>query len=362
MRIALCLSATTSVLLATLPQTSWADHSAEVQCYAPDGSLAPNDTVVPCNNLGITQSGIQSSCCQLQGNEDSRDLCTATGLCLNNGIVRRGYCTDKTFNNPHCVKVCDKPNAGGNPNGFAEMTSCTDGTYCCGRNNLTCCGTPWAIEPPTVVSSALTTTVTASASSSPSNTRTLAGLGAALGAVLFLALGATFYLLRRIQKLKSSLADSQPLLDRHSAELHNLRGMGMIGKSPLGSPSPSGHGTPKHMLAASPAMLPASAGGTGMQEAEFERLKGMYDSALLTQGQRRGSAPTAGVTGGGLDYLFRASELDGAGVQQRGLDARGNQVYEVPGQGLGRQAWNTSPGLSPMRNERMGRQQGGSMY
>jgi hypothetical protein len=109
MRITLCLSATASVLFAALPQTR-ADHSAEVQCFAPDGSLAPNDTIVPCNNLGITQSGIQSSCCQLQGDEHTRDLCTATGLCLNNGIVRRGFCTDKTFNNPHCVKVCTNTN------------------------------------------------------------------------------------------------------------------------------------------------------------------------------------------------------------------------------------------------------------
>jgi hypothetical protein len=283
------------------------------------------------------------------------------------------------------VELTSCHQAGGNPNGFAEMTSCTDGTYCwyvpapspipypvplsiltlifSGRNNLTCCGTAWAIEPPTVVSSALTATVTASAASSPSNTKTLAGLGAALGAVLLLAVGSVLYLLRRIRKLKSSLADSQPLLDRHSAELHALRGIGMgIGKSPLGSPSPSGRGTPKHMLAASPipspAMLPASSHGMNMspgmgmgmnlQEAESERLKGLYpQDSVVQQSQRRGSPPM----GGGLDYLFRASELDGAGVQQRGMgmDARGNRVYEIPGQG--RQAWNTSPRL-------MGQQRG----
>jgi len=84
-----------------------ADHSAAVTCYAPDGKAASNDTIVPCNNLGITQSGVHSSCCQLLGDEDRRDLCTGTGLCLNNGIVRRGYCTDKTFDNPACVRVCE---------------------------------------------------------------------------------------------------------------------------------------------------------------------------------------------------------------------------------------------------------------
>jgi len=108
MRIPLTLSATATVLL-TITLPAHAAHSADVQCFAPDGSLAPNDTIVPCNNLGIAQSGIHSSCCQLLGDEHTRDLCTGTGLCLNNGIVRRGFCTDKTFNNPLCVRVCDKP-------------------------------------------------------------------------------------------------------------------------------------------------------------------------------------------------------------------------------------------------------------
>ncbi|KAK0638471.1 hypothetical protein B0T16DRAFT_449470 [Cercophora newfieldiana] len=348
MRVPLCLGAIVGVLFAIIPQAQ-AAHAAEVQCFAPDGSLAPNDTIVPCNNLGITQSGIHSSCCQLLGDEHGRDLCTGTGLCLNNGIVRRGYCTDKTFNNPLCVKVCDKPSAGGNPNGFAEMTSCTDGTYCCGRNNLTCCGTPWAIEPPTVVSSAVLTTITAAAASSSTNTKTLAGLGAALGAVVLLAAGFILYLLQRVKNLKSSLADmSQPLL---------------LDRRPLPSPAPvagSPGGSPKRLLS-SPGLPPGSAGA-----GEFERLKAMYDNALSQQqsqqsGRQRSGSIGQAPGGGGLDYLFRASELDGT-VVQRGAGMPPGGIYEVSGQG-GRQPgdgrlWAGSPGL---QQQGIGRQ-GNSMY
>lgn len=39
---------------------------------------------------------------------------------------------------------------GGSQTGEAEMTSCTDGTYCCGHNNLTCCGTQWAVKVPSL--------------------------------------------------------------------------------------------------------------------------------------------------------------------------------------------------------------------
>jgi len=79
----------------------------EVACWAPDGkTVAPNDSYVPCNKLGITQKGVFSSCCQLDGDATLRDLCTTSGLCINQGIVRREYCTDQSWQSPACVKVC----------------------------------------------------------------------------------------------------------------------------------------------------------------------------------------------------------------------------------------------------------------
>lgn len=79
----------------------------EVECWAPDGKTrADNETYVPCNKLGITQDGVYSSCCRLDGKADERDLCATSGLCLNGGVLFRGYCTDKNWDSPACVSVC----------------------------------------------------------------------------------------------------------------------------------------------------------------------------------------------------------------------------------------------------------------
>ncbi len=84
-------------------------QTVEVPCFAPDGvTIAPNDSFVPCNKLGITQVGVYSSCCLLDGDTD-RDLCAASGLCVNGGVVRREFCTDKSWASPACVKVCLDP-------------------------------------------------------------------------------------------------------------------------------------------------------------------------------------------------------------------------------------------------------------
>ncbi|KAI1438346.1 hypothetical protein GGR50DRAFT_685485 [Xylaria sp. CBS 124048] len=128
----------------------------EVTCWAPDGTPADNSTTVPCDKNGIQEHGVFSSCCRLDGDPGLRDLCTSAGLCLStaDGIVRRGYCTDKTWQSPTCVNVCTDPESGGSANGTAELTPCSDGTgtYCCGHNELGCCGTDKAILIPTQVS------------------------------------------------------------------------------------------------------------------------------------------------------------------------------------------------------------------
>ncbi|KAK3360478.1 hypothetical protein B0T25DRAFT_578403 [Lasiosphaeria hispida] len=347
-------------------------HSAEITCYAPDGvTVAPNDTVVPCNNLGITQSGVHSSCCQLLGEENDRDLCAITGLCLTNGIVRRGFCTDPTWKSPACVKVCDDPKAGGSRNSFAEMTSCTDGTYCCGRNNLTCCGTSWAVKPPTLLSTAMNSTA-------PASTKTdiapIAGLGGALGAVVLGAAGAILYLLRRIKTLQKNQPpkDNQPLLSNRPGSGEPLRSMNRTPGTAGSSPGT----TPSHLVS------PASGGNPDM---EFSTLKAMYDNALQQQQHQQQQQPQrqyprrSPSPGAHFSYLYRASELDGTSTAAPTRPPKTPSIYEAPAQpvrsqnlspGPGRQNLEPGMGQHPVRYQNLepdqgqqGRQRyGGSMY
>jgi hypothetical protein len=186
-------------------------RAEEVKCWAPDGeTLANNKTYVPCNKLGIEQQGVYSSCCQLDGEPDERDLCTTTGLCLRNNVVSRGYCTDKTWASKACVNVCGSDDDGGNSTGPTEITSCTDGTYCCGSNNLECCGTnrAFSIE---VQGSVVEDEPDKEASSTFKNATI--GLAAALGAVALLAAGVLFWQFRRNKSLRRQLAERTQAAD-----------------------------------------------------------------------------------------------------------------------------------------------------
>ncbi|CAM1504265.1 Fc.00g018560.m01.CDS01 [Cosmosporella sp. VM-42] len=188
-------------------------QAAEVVCYAPDGETrAPNETYVPCNKLGITQSGVFSSCCRLDGNATDRDLCTTSGLCLNRGIVQREFCTDRTWKSPACVNVCTDPESGGSTNGTAELTPCTDGTYCCGHNNLTCCGTSYAVKVP-IQASVIASEKAKNDTSALKNTAI--GLGAALGVVSILFTAAILWLMRKNKSLRWRLDGSDKPVQSH---------------------------------------------------------------------------------------------------------------------------------------------------
>ncbi|KAI0451269.1 hypothetical protein F5B21DRAFT_487808 [Xylaria acuta] len=185
----------------------------EVRCWAPDGkTLADNETVVPCNKLGIQQEGVYSSCCRLDGDANQRDYCTPSGLCLStfDGALRREYCTDKTWKSPACVNVCTDPENDGSSNGTIEMTDCSDGTgtYCCGRNELGCCGTDHAIVIPTqasVVSSGDTTQVADSSSNSFKNATI--GLAVAVGVLFVITTGIVSWLLHKNKLIKKQLME-----------------------------------------------------------------------------------------------------------------------------------------------------------
>lgn len=99
------------------------------------------------------------------------------------------------------------------------MTSCTDGTYCCGNNNLTCCGTDFAITIPTQPSvitddddeSTTTETAYVTETSTPSTFKNATiGLAVVVGVVALAALGAILYLLRRNRSLYAQLNAQTP--------------------------------------------------------------------------------------------------------------------------------------------------------
>jgi hypothetical protein len=102
-----CIEMKTYLILPIITSLVHVATAQEVECWAPDGvTMADNTTYVPCNKLGIEQEGVYSSCCQLDGDPDKRDLCTTTGLCLRRGVLSRGYCTDRNWDSPACVNVC----------------------------------------------------------------------------------------------------------------------------------------------------------------------------------------------------------------------------------------------------------------
>lgn len=186
----------------------------EVRCWAPDGKTqADNETVVPCNKLGIQQDGVHSSCCRLDGDLAQRDYCTTTGLCLStlDNVPRREYCTDKTWKSPACINVCKDPNNGGSLNGPVEMTVCLDGTgtYCCGHSEYGCCGTDHAIVIPTQASVISSGGVTQTPDFSFNVFKgTTIGLAAALGLTLATAAGVITWLLRQNKSIKKKLSEN----------------------------------------------------------------------------------------------------------------------------------------------------------
>lgn len=91
------------------------------------------------------------------------------------------------------------------------MTACSDGTgtYCCGRNELGCCGTDHAIVIPTqasVVSSGDTTAAADSSSSNSFKSATI-GLAVVLGVLFVATAGTVSWLLYKNKLVKKKLLE-----------------------------------------------------------------------------------------------------------------------------------------------------------
>lgn len=82
-------STTALVLLAALI----ARTAAQRNCWFPDGNTETQD--LPCD-----PNADESACCGPDA------FCLSNGLCLSSGVVSRGSCTDRTWNDPACATQC----------------------------------------------------------------------------------------------------------------------------------------------------------------------------------------------------------------------------------------------------------------
>ncbi|KAI1361746.1 hypothetical protein F5Y08DRAFT_12165 [Xylaria arbuscula] len=197
---------------------NWLAVGAEVQCWAPDGkTLADNETVVPCNKLGIQQDGVYSSCCRLDGDPTKRDFCLTNGLCISTESNRsqREYCTDKTWKSPACVNICTDPNNKGSINGTADVTQCPDGTYCCGANEYSCCGTDRAITVATQASVVSSNDSNNTDNSSDAFKSATIGLAVVLGVVFIAASGIIAWLSHQNKTMKRKLSEKTEEEETH---------------------------------------------------------------------------------------------------------------------------------------------------
>lgn len=99
---------------------------------------------------------------------------------------------------------------GGSLNGTIEMTACSDGTgtYCCGRNELGCCGTDHAIVIPTQASVVASGGATQPPESSSNTFRNATiGLAVVLGVILVAASGVITWLLRQNKHFEKQLSE-----------------------------------------------------------------------------------------------------------------------------------------------------------
>ncbi|KAI6782751.1 uncharacterized protein J7T54_000894 [Emericellopsis cladophorae] len=199
---------TTHVLALGLGLVS-VSQAHEKTCWAPDGKTkADNETYVPCNKLGIEEDGVHSSCCNLDGKTDERDLCAQTGLCNNDGILWRGYCTDQSWESAACVNVCTDESKGGNVTGIVMLTPCGDGRYCCG-DTTACCSGEDAFSIPIQEE-----VIQGATHSYETYKHATIGLAAVFGVVSLVALLGIFWLLKKNRSLKARQQASAPAMSK----------------------------------------------------------------------------------------------------------------------------------------------------
>ncbi|KAH8599384.1 hypothetical protein B0O99DRAFT_389491 [Bisporella sp. PMI_857] len=232
-----------------------------LDCYGTNGNLVSRD-FQPC----IAIDGVQSMCCGLNRTEaENPDICLANGLCFNKDSNSFFFdsCTDKDWNSPNCLSrtLCPQVNRA-----FTSVTTCSDGTWCCGFQNFTgCCNKNLGFRlNATLVSvnaAAATITVTATVTPSGGNsaekastggtvkTAVLGGVAAGLGVLVLCALAGGFWVgLRKGRGQRSKqMGDytAHPPLFQEYKEADNANAVHEVGvdsrlvELPVGTRSPT---------------------------------------------------------------------------------------------------------------------------
>ncbi|ELR07377.1 hypothetical protein GMDG_08392 [Pseudogymnoascus destructans 20631-21] len=144
----------------------------QATCYNPDGSEITNPAFQPCNQV----VGKFSMCCGTNwtGGVVMPDTCQENGLCLNSfenkPLYWRGSCTDPTWKSPNCLaNLCATDgDAGVDGSAAAQnvaVTECSDGSWCCGGRNKSCCKDGTGIKIAAVVGQAISSSHSSSSES-----------------------------------------------------------------------------------------------------------------------------------------------------------------------------------------------------
>jgi hypothetical protein len=233
-------------------------------CYYPDGTAHVAD-YQPCH------TGRVSMCCATNRTGPGANICRSDDLCIETGTttnpgtnhVWREGCTDPSWTDPACLKLCvsglgklllmiscqlnsktstivqnapsDTFQLNATSNDIA-ITTCSDGSLCCGLNNTACCNSKsglfilndqvYSTKPGSTAtassasaSSSSTTSTSPSPSASSSHGRALGiglGLGIGIPALVALACGMYFFTRRRrstpepVDERKEQISEAGP--------------------------------------------------------------------------------------------------------------------------------------------------------
>ncbi|KAK0116620.1 hypothetical protein ONS96_012476 [Cadophora gregata f. sp. sojae] len=157
------MSSTVAFLLVVALQICRIDAA----CYNRDGSEIKDPAYQPCNQF----AGAVSQCCGTNHTGVvAPDTCQANGLCQNNGdsVFWRQGCTDKTWKSPFCLNLCTDPKNGGDASDNVPVGQCSDGSWCCGGVNATCCNKKQGIVIAATIGISSTSSTTSTSSSTSS--------------------------------------------------------------------------------------------------------------------------------------------------------------------------------------------------
>ncbi|KAH9223775.1 hypothetical protein DL95DRAFT_517846 [Leptodontidium sp. 2 PMI_412] len=158
-------------LITSLLLVAFHIYHISATCYNPDGSEIKDPAYQACNQF----AGSVSQCCGTNHTGVvAPDTCQANGLCQNNGdsVYWRQGCTDKTWKSPFCLNLCTDPKNGGDATDNVAVGQCSDGSWCCGGVNVTCCNLKQGIVIAATIGFSSTSSKTSSSTSASTPTST----------------------------------------------------------------------------------------------------------------------------------------------------------------------------------------------